>query len=243
MEASVCVQQVERNHLLSLPRLLNNRMLELRQQFLSRPKKNRDQVVNLQQNLFGSINNKKENLLYAQEELAKMSQADCQRWNFDFDSGRPLNEEEEGGGGGGQYHWQLLDNTTHRVLDTSGRLTCLTTFGASSSSSSSNSSTSSATSPTSLPSSSSSSSLSSPSSKRAVTVTTFSTSTTPTPVISKKCVKRLQKSVNNRVPKLITDYFRESKSGSIRYQSKDESDVSVSNRLLDILKIRSMNVR
>ncbi|XP_066939631.1 uncharacterized protein dap [Macrobrachium rosenbergii] len=239
----MCVQQVERNHLLSLPRLLNNRMLELRQQFLMRPKKNRDQVTNLRQNLFGSSPSaKKENLAFADEELSKMTQADSQRWNFDIDAGTPVEE--------GHYHWELI-HETNQALDTSGRLTCLTrkfaspvmiTSSDSSSSLSNGFDTSSVMTP--FMSSSSSSSASSAISKRAITTTTFSTSTTPTPVISKKCVKRLQKPVPSKVPKLITDYFKESKPVPVKYKDlvPEEKEV-VSNRIVEILKIKSMNVR
>ncbi|XP_064102843.1 uncharacterized protein DDB_G0271670-like [Macrobrachium nipponense] len=245
----MCVQQVERNHLLSLPRLLNNRMLELRQQFLMRPKKNRDQVTNLRQNLFGSSSSpsaKKENLAFADEELSKMTQADSQRWNFDIDAGTPMEE--------GHYHWELI-HETNQALDTSGRLTCLTRkFASPAMNESSDSSSSSSSLPngfatssvmTPFMSSSSSPSSSSSSSKRAITTTTFSTSTTPTPVISKKCVKRLQsKSVASKVPKLITDYFRESKPVPVKYKDMvpEEKEV-VSNRIVEILKIKSMNVR
>ncbi|XP_068246776.1 uncharacterized protein [Palaemon carinicauda] len=233
----MCVQQVERNHLLSLPRLLNNRMLELRQQFLMRPKKNCDQVTNLRQNLFGTCPSaKKENMAFAEEELSKMTQADSQRWNFDIDAGTPTE---------GQYHWELI-NETNQALDTSGRLTCLTRKFASSTlnKSSGNSGSLANGFATSSMTPFMSSSASSPISKTAITTTTFSTSTTPTPVISKKCVKRLQKPAPSKVPKLITDYFKESKPVCVKYKDRvaEEKDV-VSNRMVEILKIKSMNVR
>lgn len=205
-------------------------MLALRQQFLSnRPKRNRDEVMNLRQNLFGNSDTK-ENLSFAQEELAKAPKAFNQRWNFDVDAGTPTE---------GSYQWELIHEAAKQALDTSGRLTCLTTI--------SSASKSPATSPNVFPSTSSSSSTTT---RRAITTTTFSTTTTPTAVISKKCVKRLQKSVPNKAPKLITDYFKDSKTTTNTTTTKskvkevpDERDSSVSSRVVEILKIRSMNVR
>ncbi|XP_042239858.1 uncharacterized protein LOC121877950 [Homarus americanus] len=89
---------------MSLPRLLNSRMLELRRQLVassSSSNTTRDPPpLHLSRNLFGTVD-LQHNLKFAQQEMDKIHQADSKRWNFDFLAEKPKD---------GDYKWQKTVN-------------------------------------------------------------------------------------------------------------------------------------
>ncbi|XP_071522672.1 uncharacterized protein [Panulirus ornatus] len=107
----VCVQEdnssSSSSHSMSLQRLLNSRMLELRRQFLPSSASSQERSLHLRRNLFGPIDHE-ENLRFVREEMDKLAQVDCQRWNFDFQSGKPLE---------GRYEWQEVDENVPQAYE------------------------------------------------------------------------------------------------------------------------------
>ncbi|KAG7159073.1 cyclin-dependent kinase inhibitor 1B-like [Homarus americanus] len=208
----VCVDEVTN---MSLPRLLNSRMLELRRQLVassSSSNTTRDPPpLHLSRNLFGTVD-LQHNLKFAQQEMDKIHQADSKRWNFDFLAEKPKD---------GDYKWQKVDENTPQTCNIP-RLTCRTPRTTTTTSSSTS------------------------------TDSTF-TSTHTTSRRNNKGVKRLHKKPSGKVTqKLCTDFFKQVKVSKNPCVSNEQKDAgaevtantqSVSIKLSDVLKIRSLNVR
>ncbi|KAK8722551.1 hypothetical protein OTU49_012268 [Cherax quadricarinatus] len=212
---------------MSLQRLLNNRMLELRRQFLGNSLPNQDRTVHfIRRNLFGPVDHE-HNLKFAHEEMAKIQQADCKRWNFDFEEDKPRE---------GDYDWQTVREAvpqtqqeavpqTHQnpafTCSTCTTTTCLT------------------------------STTCLPTSTCATTCPTPYHSSCQLPSSNNKGVKRLQSKVTHKVTrKLCTDYYTERKT----LKQVDRSRLKLTSELLDsnncvntkiseLLKVKSTNTK
>ncbi|XP_071522671.1 uncharacterized protein [Panulirus ornatus] len=221
----VCVQEdnssSSSSHSMSLQRLLNSRMLELRRQFLPSSASSQERSLHLRRNLFGPIDHE-ENLRFVREEMDKLAQVDCQRWNFDFQADKPRE---------GHYAWQAVregvsDTNELPALTcrTSHATTCLTTTAATTHATPSHATTCHTT-----------------------TTATTHAATNPTTPTNNRSVKRLHhKTPHKSASKLCTDYFGEVKSARQADKSKfvlDKEFLSsvknVNTKLSEILKIKS----
>ena len=89
---------------IALPFSLGFKMSGLRQGTPDRPLPQTSQV---RKNLFGPIDHE-ENLKFVQDELTKISQADCKRWNFDFQAERPTE---------GRYSWEPVSEKVPQAYE------------------------------------------------------------------------------------------------------------------------------
>ncbi|XP_064102842.1 cyclin-dependent kinase inhibitor 1B-like [Macrobrachium nipponense] len=144
----LCIEDIAMSTRVALPMFLGCRMSELRRHLVPSPTPSQDhsaQEAQVRRNLFGPIDHE-ENLKFVQDELAKIAQCDRQKWNYDFETDRPLE---------GRFHWEpvkegvpqayempRLDYLSTKAI-TATTSTSVTTISSSSSSSSNNTSVSS----------------------------------------------------------------------------------------------------
>lgn len=130
----VCVEDVtySSSRDMSLSRLLNSRMLQLRHDLATSASPtsvfSQDRrPLPIRRNLFGPLNHQ-QCLKFAQDEMEKMAQADSRRWNFDFNNMKPTE---------GFFSWQRVQDNDAVIAEgsdvpditcnTSNATTCLTT--------------------------------------------------------------------------------------------------------------------
>uniref|UniRef100_A0A0N7ZAY5 Cyclin-dependent kinase inhibitor domain-containing protein n=1 Tax=Scylla olivacea TaxID=85551 RepID=A0A0N7ZAY5_SCYOL len=89
---------------IALPFTLGFKMSGMRRQGPPDPLPQTSQV---RKNLFGPIDHE-ENLKFVQEELSKISQADCKRWNFDFQTEKPKE---------GRYNWEPVSGKVPQAYE------------------------------------------------------------------------------------------------------------------------------
>ncbi|XP_063852511.1 mucin-2-like [Scylla paramamosain] len=89
---------------IALPFTLGFKMSGMRRQGPPDPLPQTSQV---RKNLFGPIDHE-ENLKFVQEELSKISQADCKRWNFDFQAEKPKE---------GRYNWEPVSGKVPQAYE------------------------------------------------------------------------------------------------------------------------------
>lgn len=65
------------------------------------------QTSQVRKNLFGPIDHE-ENMKFVQDELSKISQADCKRWNFDFQAEKPKE---------GRYSWEPVSGSVPQAYE------------------------------------------------------------------------------------------------------------------------------
>ncbi|XP_066939642.1 cyclin-dependent kinase inhibitor 1B-like [Macrobrachium rosenbergii] len=95
----LCIEDIAMSTRVALPMYLGCRMSELRRHLVPSPTPSQDHSAEegqVRRNLFGPIDHE-ENLKFVQDELAKIAQCDRQKWNYDFETDRPLE---------GRYHWE-----------------------------------------------------------------------------------------------------------------------------------------
>ncbi|XP_045598154.1 cyclin-dependent kinase inhibitor 1B-like [Procambarus clarkii] len=85
---------------MSLPQLLRERMRTIA------PTEDRS-INTVKRKLFGPVDHA-HNLKFVHEEMAKIQQADCKRWNFDFQEEKPLE---------GRYDWQPVDENVPQAYE------------------------------------------------------------------------------------------------------------------------------
>ncbi|XP_071522673.1 uncharacterized protein [Panulirus ornatus] len=124
----LCVERLAMSTRVALPMHVGCKMSELRRQLLPSPTPSQDRTAQVRKNLFGPIDHD-ENIKFVQDELDKISQADCQRWNFDFQAEKPKE---------GRYNWEPVEEGVPQAYEMS-RLTYLTTHATTTTHSSSSS--------------------------------------------------------------------------------------------------------
>ncbi|XP_042862665.1 cyclin-dependent kinase inhibitor 1B-like [Penaeus japonicus] len=113
----LCVEKIAMSTRVALPMYTGCcSMSELRRQLLPSPPPSQDRTAHVRKNLFGPIDHD-ENLKFVQDELNKISQADCKRWNFDFEAEKPKE---------GRFNWEPVSEAVPQAYEMP-RLTALTT--------------------------------------------------------------------------------------------------------------------
>ncbi|XP_037788203.1 cyclin-dependent kinase inhibitor 1B-like [Penaeus monodon] len=113
----LCVERIAMSTRVALPMHTGCcTMSELRRQLLPSPPPTQDRTAHVRRNLFGPID-RDENLKFAQDEMNKVSQASCKRWNFDFKAEKPKE---------GRYNWEPVGEAVPQAYEMP-RLTALTT--------------------------------------------------------------------------------------------------------------------